>query len=260
MISYHLNMSMDAKHYAAGFKPAFVSDMHRIAKCITKYVWSPCLWEDGRRTQKNFKGAKFCVLDFDDGEMSLEEAKKIFCDCIHLIGTTKSHQKEKNNQICDRFRVLFVFDEPIYDLRLYRYNMHKFMRNYPCDQACKDGARFFYPCQQIVSISADGYTQDIDTNIPEDFERARPIPEFLLSSRIIPNRIYMKLERNFKKFSRNKAIYGFAKDVAPFGFTPTEILMRVKESNAFKKCSEDLSDEEMLTAINNGIKAYKEVL
>lgn len=260
MISYHLNQSMISSHYGSGFKSIELLDVHRLAKCITNYVWSPCVWEGGKRTQKNFKAARLCVLDFDDGETTLMDAKRIFCDCIHLIGTTRSHQKEKNGLICDRFRVLFIFEKPLDNLRKYRWNMHKFMRNFSCDRACKDGARFFYPCREIVSLATEGYFQKVEDDIPEDFETRRAINQTLFEAGVIPNRIYMKFERNFYKNHRNIAIYGFANDVACYGFTPTEILFKIKESNVFKNFCEDLTDAEILSAINNGINAYyKEV-
>lgn len=258
MISYHLNQSFDSKHYGYGFKTADVVDMKRIAKCMTKYVWSPCIWKDGRRSQQNFIAARFCVLDFDDGEMTLAEAKNIFCDCVHIIGTTKSHQKVKNNIVCDRFRVLFVFAHPIEDLRLYRWNMHKYMRNYPCDKSCKDGARFFYPCQEIVSISSEGYKQDIFLNVPDTFEKPKIIPSCMISSKTIPNRIINEFNRKYTMNNRHSAIYRFACLLSPYDFTPSEILMRIKQSEVFKLYPEKVdSDEEILRTITNALDATR---
>lgn len=44
------------------------------------------------------------VFDIDDG-ISIAEAQKMFKKYKYLIGTTKSHQKDKKGVICDRFRL-----------------------------------------------------------------------------------------------------------------------------------------------------------
>jgi len=44
-------------------------------------------------------------IDFDQGS-SIDEIKRLFHDIKYLIATTKSHQKEKNGEVCDRFRLV----------------------------------------------------------------------------------------------------------------------------------------------------------
>ena len=73
-------------------KTSIVRDLYSI---IESHVWSPIIWKDGYRAKKNFTSARLLVLDFDDGNLTLEQAIEKFEPYIHIIGTTKSHQIEK---------------------------------------------------------------------------------------------------------------------------------------------------------------------
>ncbi len=159
MISYHPLLNREAHAYANGFRTADTGDLERIARGIGRHVWSPVTWDGGRRRQDCFKRADLCVLDFDSPEMSLAEALRAFCDSAHIIGTTRNHQKEKSGITCDRFRVVLRFDRPITCLRSYVYSLQKVVSRYPADPSPKDGARFFFPCREIVSVATDGYTE-----------------------------------------------------------------------------------------------------
>lgn len=170
MISLHRNQCFHQSAYGQGFQAITTVDLRRIASAITRFVWSPIVWREGQRRQSNFESAYFAVLDFDDGSFTLEDAKNSFCDVCHVIGTTRSHQVEKSGKpACDRFRVLLELEHPIIDLRSYRYNMSTLCARYTSDEACKDGARFFYPCMNIVSIVTDGDLWPVE-KVPSHFE------------------------------------------------------------------------------------------
>jgi hypothetical protein len=86
----------------------------KITPFILRRVWSPCVWDGGRRREQNFAFAGWGALDFDDGRYTLEQAKTDWREFIHVMGTTKSHQVAKNGgAACDRFRILFPWEEPI---------------------------------------------------------------------------------------------------------------------------------------------------
>jgi hypothetical protein len=158
MFSWHPLKNGAATQYAKGFKflgsPELDDEysFDYISKALTKYVWSPIKFDGGIRLEKHFLGTIFCALDFDSPATTLEWALVTFKDHTHIIGTTKSHQKEKNGITCDRFRVVLMFEDLVTDLHLYKYNMEKMILKHKADRACKDGARFFYPCKEIVSI------------------------------------------------------------------------------------------------------------
>ena len=96
LISYHPARADPAApwRYATGFKVAPITDVTRIANGISRFAWSGILWRDGRRAEEEFLSAAWCVFDFDGG-FDLQEALRAFTDCVHIIGTTKSHGLQK---------------------------------------------------------------------------------------------------------------------------------------------------------------------
>lgn len=258
MISFHReDPKAGSNRFSGHFETAQVTDLKRIALCMSKFVWSPCIWEHGYRLQKNFLGATLCVLDFDDGEMTLQEAIDSFCDMQCIIGTTKSHQISKNGVICDRFRVVFKWECAVTDLRLYRYAMHQIMRSYPCDKSCKDGARFFYPCSNIVFLNDDpeAFLQEVPPRIPDTFEIYPDVAADYVDAGIIPSFFKRKFQRNYRKNNRHTAIYGYAKDLAKAGF-PAERIVHEITSDSLLTVFGDVDMGRVMQAITNGIKAH----
>lgn len=120
-------------------------------RMVTSKVWCPCSLSKGVRLESGFIASAICALDFDTPHTTIEWAISEFYKYEHIIGTTKSHQKEKNGVTCDRFRVILFWDKLITNLAEYKHNMRLMITRYGADAACSDGARFFYPCQEIVA-------------------------------------------------------------------------------------------------------------
>jgi hypothetical protein len=118
---------------------------------ICHSAWAPALYQGGFRLEKQWVNCSVAALDFDNGT-TLEEAYEIFRDFAHVIATTKSHGIKG-----DRFRVILFFEKTISNLELYKYNMRVLTDKYGADKACKDGARFFYPCKELVSVMPGAY-------------------------------------------------------------------------------------------------------
>lgn len=144
------------------YSSKFVNSVHPLdvtrPEIITQSMWSPSLFEDGVRSNKSFSSTKLMVLDIDSG-LSIEQAKKLFINFRHVIGTTRNHQKEKVSAsgritpACDRFRIILELEEVITDAKVYKRVWHHVKGMCPqLDEACKDPARFFYPCTEIVHI------------------------------------------------------------------------------------------------------------
>jgi hypothetical protein len=127
--------------YRNNFVPASLG-----LQTIIKSVWAPAIYKGGIRLEKMWLNCAIAALDFDDG-MSLETALETFKDYAHIIATTKSHGIKG-----DRFRVILFFELPISNLELYKHNMKILTDKFGADKACKDGARFFYPCKDSVSV------------------------------------------------------------------------------------------------------------
>jgi hypothetical protein len=108
-------------------------------------VWAPAIYKGGFRLEKQWLSCSIAALDFDNG-MTIEQALEIFREYEHIIATTKSHGIKG-----DRFRVVLFFEHTISNLELYKHNMRLLTDKFGADKACKDGARFFYPCKDLVS-------------------------------------------------------------------------------------------------------------
>ena len=167
MISYHKFVGYEGSAYRDGF--SVLKNGKLLEEVILKYVWSPIVWKYGIRKSENFLYADFLVLDIDEPTEPLEQTVKRFCDHKIIIATTKSHQKEKNGIICDRFRMIIPFDQRITDVVQYKYNMEFILEQCEfADKACKDAARLFFPCQKIVYVNKDknAYLCNVQKYIP----------------------------------------------------------------------------------------------
>lgn len=257
MISYHLLKNGGDKDYGHSFKTEEVYEAKGVAKYINEFVWSPCIWRDGKRDSKQFLKAYWLALDFDDPEMTLNEAIKAFCDMVHVIGTTRNHQKEKKGIVCDRFRVVLKFTTPIEDLRNYCYTMHKAMERYPVDKQPKDGARFFYPCREIVSVSNEGYTED-PLVAPDTF--GRPVSkekiEAYKATGTTPPFARWALSNVVPMGRRNTTWYRVAKDLARLGMPMDNIVARILASPTYESQKVDSAlMAEIAQCARSGVKA-----
>lgn len=120
--------------------------------CTPNVLYSPTQFNEHKRKSANFMGfADFLVLDFDEGWDIYHE--NLFNKYIGYKVPTKSHMKEKNGIICERYRVLLLLDTPImlnYQeyKRLYKHIMRDLNLN--SDSSCVDACRFYYSAQQDV--------------------------------------------------------------------------------------------------------------
>jgi len=223
---------------------------------MTRFTWSPIIFDGGIREQARFLRADWCALDFDDGEMTLDRAvNNVFADCIRVIGTTKSHQKLKAGVRADRFRVLLKFERPITSLDEYRATMVHYIEHHGADPACKDGARFFWPCQEIVDISTEGYTQEIFAAPPRPVWTPKPCYREL---GVIRRRSTEALRSVFPRGEKNNRCFMIAKDMFDAGFEFDEILECIIKSPTYKGVSSRELIEEISQCIRSGIKSIKE--
>jgi len=134
------------------FKPQPVNSLYDLSEIITKTNWSCGLFKDNHRNIENFISSQFMALDIDDS-VSIEEAARRLKPYSHIIAPSKSHKKEKNGAIADRYRAVVVLDKTIDNSDDYYSTYAELMKLFPeADKACKDPSRFFYPSQEVYSI------------------------------------------------------------------------------------------------------------
>lgn len=121
-------------------------DIYKVVQSVG-LCYSAHRFKGGYRKKDNVM-TSFSLLMLDvDGGTPMDVAKIILSDYTYLISTTKSHLKEKNGVVCDRYRILIPME---YTLDLTPEQYSKFMTNLmddlpiELDTQCKDASRFFY--------------------------------------------------------------------------------------------------------------------
>ncbi len=251
MISIHTT-AKTALNVAHGWGMAQSVDFDKLAVAVTRYMWSPCVWRDGIRREDHFQEAHVVALDFDEG-LTLEEACSRLCDMQHVIATTKSHQKAKNDKpALDRFRVILKLARPIVSLVEYRATVSYLIRFYDADTACKDGARFFYPCVDIVSVNDDRDDFCVEPVSPEEEEKknAKRIANLIAyrGSGFMPRRIEGLLKFGAPTGRRNVTVFGIAADLTMCGFPKDEIIELILNSPI------GLDRDEVASTVGSGVR------
>ena len=105
-------------------------------------------FKDEHRSKADWLGENtMLIFDVDTGT-TIEEAKSMFLDTACAIMPTKSHQKEKNGVVCDRFRVFLPLATPIdfTDAKQFTRIMNNVAEsfNLSFDTATADPSRMFY--------------------------------------------------------------------------------------------------------------------
>lgn len=128
----------------------------KLSRDIVENVWSHGVFSGGHRCDQDWMFSDWCVLDFDSGAMSLDEAvHNVFCDYQHIIATTRSHRKEKHGIIADRFRVVIPWTERINDPGVFLGNLRHIIKVHDADPICGSLSHSYRPCEAIVSINRD---------------------------------------------------------------------------------------------------------
>jgi hypothetical protein len=253
-ISYHPNQRElgNPRYFARGWKVADTEDVRRIAAGLLRFAMSPVVFVEGRRARDNYLSGEWLALDFDDGP-TIAEARETFANHVHIIGTTKSHQKPKGkNPPCDRFRLLLKLLVTITDRKDYETTLRHLVHRYGADPQCVDAARFFWPCKEIVSLSNSGQRVDVVrvqkrqyTPLNTDFKNK------------IPYWVQEWLQYGVPEGTRNKHCFKTACWLTKNGFSEDEIVS-ILMSSAIPKGPEVI--EEVKYAVRSGRqKALKEV-
>lgn len=236
-----------AKHdpnapYPQNFRCIEVRSGTDLAKIITTAVWSPICWKNNRRLSDEFFCSDFLVLDYDDGVMTLGDVVEWAKKHTHIIGTTKSHQKEKNGKTCDRFRVVVPWETRITDLNTYRQNMGRILSALSSDPACKDGARIYQPCTRIVSYGVGEKAKWFP------YETPKPRPVYTPENKTIPLWLQDYMTTTPGPGERNKTAYKIAYYLARYGFSEQECLSAVLSAPI------DIPDSEKRSCAKSGFR------
>jgi hypothetical protein len=267
-ISYNQRLYSSAEHnhvgksYAALFsdhwKAGTLRDMDHLGRVITHAVWSPIIFSGSYRNKAAYQSSDWFGLDFDGG-YTLDQALNDWCDTVCIIGTTRSHQKQKDEQPpCDRFRIVGRFERTITSCDEYEHNMRKLVERYEADGACVDGARLFYPCTEIVGGCDDGFLQPVEeapANAPAKLAEARIARQ--VATGIVPNDAMYFLKCKITTGNRNKAMYKAAKDLFRCGKPLDEVIHLIEASPTYRDCLTPLLAKEIQDTVISALGALQ---
>jgi len=235
-----INMSMGKEYQKyTTFRPAN-GPFERIFNVVGQYSWSPIIFSDNYRKSANFKFSELVGLDFDDGQFTLNEAIEWIKDNDFeaVIGTTKSHQIMKELKINDRFRIVIRTNETCRNLESYEYTLKRIIKETKADPACKDAARFFYPCKKLELMN---HGKNRITWIEPPLEETKEFKQ------AIAQRIAKKAWRDISQIEpaiwghimwgcrppgRHKLCYIIGANLGLRGFTVEEIIKLLRENKS----------------------------
>jgi hypothetical protein len=112
---------------------------------MSGYAYSAGRFKNNKRSNANWNGGvDVLILDIDDG-CSIIQAQYIFKSYEHYIITTRSHKKEKNGIVCDRFRIFLHLNQTVNEAEIIDKLMKRVMALYFfVDSSTKDRGRFFF--------------------------------------------------------------------------------------------------------------------
>lgn len=216
--------------------------LEALATLTIKNDWCPGLFKDNYRNLDNFIRMEVIALDFDDG-MSLEAAALEFSGYKHIITTSRSHGKEKNGKVADRFRVILFLDRPITSDEEYKATFHSLREKWPeADPACSDASRQFFKGSEIVQWEDEENSKLITPSTPKPKEDRQ-------KKRELSNDERGKLSRSTLEFlsfgaesgTQNARLFKAAKDMQEQGFDEADAIDVILNSAIAK---EDNFDEE----------------
>lgn len=241
--------------------PTEVDGVKKLIDIITKLNWSPIIFKNNQRKQDNFISCDWLAFDFDGGE-TIEKIKEqcIEWGCFAVIGTTKSHGKEKTTPsgvvipACDRFRLIMRASTTCTSPDIYDYNMRHYAKFWSVDRACLERGRFYNPCTKVEWFQ-DGLSIDW-AKLPENYKTKqmweKEQTEKALKYREkkdIPNWIYRAVKYGVPVGSRNIKVYSISAFLTDIGYGPDDIFRFIMSG----KLSE-VGDEEVRRTVNNAAK------
>lgn len=250
---------LDDKQYTH-FKPVKINSLQDLVEKATAHNYSMGVFKDNYRNKKNFQEAHCIAIDVDnDGpndNYTIDQAVEKFNQYKHIIMPSKSHRKEKNGKIADRFRVILFLESPITDQKDFTATWKTIYDSYPAaDRACKDASRFYFPSPEPFSIKENGklwpvckYIEPVKKDIQNNIDDINKLGQ---------------LSRNTLNFfmtgapagMRNTTLFKAAKDMQEQGYTESNVIDRLQSMiDLGGDWSTDYVNEKDLECISNAFK------
>lgn len=246
----------DQTYYAKGWKAVAACGAGELPRIVTKYMNMPTIMGDGIRRRERFLFADWLTLDFDKECISLQEAIYVFKSHIHVIGTTKNHQKQKGkNPPADRFRVFLKFVERVRKWQDYEESLQRLGNTYGADPRAFCASQPFHPLTEIISVNACGKLVDIVKYIPPPPTPPKPKPVRETDDKKMPDYVQDWLTNGVTD-RRNDTCFKIGSILTACGWNEDEILQKVLASPIPLDSSPDRV-KEVRDAVRNGVLRSK---
>ena len=140
----------EIKYIHSNFKKLTIDSVEDLNFCVVErgYTWSPAMFKNDKRNNRNWLNQSIFVLDFDDGMTPKEVLKRLKSYDIkpNLLYSTFSDSKELR-----KFRLILFLDKTITIKKESKFIQRGLMLMFPeCDMACKDYARMYYGGKKTI--------------------------------------------------------------------------------------------------------------
>ena len=276
MYAHDLNITFStskelAKDYISRSLP--FGEFETILKSEINY--SPFQYRENYRNENNsvLTNANCIFLDFDDG-LSIDKAKGIFSHLCYVLATTKSHQKDKNGKVCDRFRIVIPCETNItLSKEEYKELMNDIITTYGADRACKDIARFYYGFKDSEVFYNFGDLFDLEKAMDKIQKKKQIIKEMTKTKERVVNIHFdgskidtlrqishtdkmlrlLKFNERFGAGGRNNYLFACAKYLQDSGMMDNEVVNEVLWINSQ---GDGISEEEIKQTIFKSLRIY----
>ncbi|MCL2619874.1 MAG: hypothetical protein FWD97_02925 [Defluviitaleaceae bacterium] len=171
-------------------------------------TFCPSTFKNQSRKKENFEQTRFFVLDFDGG-LTLQEvinrAERYDLPMLFAYETFSSLGEGKSNMSIDRFRVVFMNDIPITDIRVAQIMIDALLIIFPeADPTSKDISKMYYGGKKVLylnqSLFSFMYTDEAIPSINIE-SLTRNMTHYLLDKKGITH-----YKKELEKFARNHGI------------------------------------------------------
>jgi hypothetical protein len=225
-------------------------ELHKVVSAQGNY--SSSCFREGHRIKENWKsGNNLLILDIDE-DWTIQDAVEFLSNegLEALIATTRSHQKEKNGIIRDRFRILIPANEFVgtpEDFSNAMINIHKYFNGIP-DPACKDVARMYYGNPNCEYYYVDG--DSLDWN---EFKFKKENKTVLINNK--NKDVFECIDKFLKNIgglqegNRNNTLYRIGKWAKGEGKSQSEVIQMINDYNS--KSYHPLEEREINNLVKN---------
>ena len=246
--------SQEVQFFGSGMTVESLINSQTQSYCLNHFEATDRAPDGHRKKDHVIPGQNMIAWDIDEG-MSIEEMQTILTQYKYILYTTKSHKKDKNGIICDRFRVIIptktnFYVNPEEHKGLYE-NLSKVLEIPSYDVATRNQGRLWFTNKEAKVIAKnDGELLDVRCCIPETE----------VSQHIIPNIENLEFDEADRRIAgmqkyvlingvggnRNNVIFALVKFIIDMGGDVERI---THETN--QMLLEPLSDTEVNTIIRS---------